>query len=255
MAEENLKVDLEVNEDIEKEEEKQWSEVEEQAIAKGWNPEGVEGKRNLSAEEFLDREEFYSQIHSLKRENKRLAEDISNLNKHQKRIREDERKKVVEELKAAKKLAYAAEDYDKVVEIDEQLAEARAPEVEETKENEAAEAFQEWRSQNTWYDKDIEMREYADMIGRGLFDKSMSPTEFYSKVEKEVKTRFADKFATPTTKRTPVESSTRSKPRNISGFSEKNLSEEERSIMRTVLRNTPGMTKEQYLKEYEALIS
>lgn len=71
----------------------EYSEIELNAIEKGWNPEGVEGKKNLSAEEFLDRQSLYDDLHSLKRQNKRLATDIENINKYQKSIREDERKK------------------------------------------------------------------------------------------------------------------------------------------------------------------
>lgn len=242
---------------VEEEETPEYTETELKAIEKGWNPEGVEGKRNLSAEEFLDREEFYTQIHSLKRENKKLSEDVKNLATYQNRVREDERKKVIEELKAAKKLAYANEDYDKIVEIDEQLAEARTVPVEEQTNDiqvEAKEAFNEFVARNKWYETDADMREYAEIIGRGLFNPQVRPEEFYEKVEKAVKTHFKDKFEPATGKKTtPVEPATRGRGRTpTTKITEKHLSEGERSIMHTVLRNTPGMTKEQYLADYEA---
>jgi len=242
----------------------QYTEAEEEAIRKGWNPEGVEGKRNLSAQEFLDREEFYSQIHSLKRENKKLSEDIKNLSTYQKRVRADERKRVMSELKAAKKLALEAEDYDKVVEIDDEILKARE-EVDDTPtptdttviQEEANRAFQEWLPNNKWYSTDREMREYADRIGAGLFqeDPNRSPSDLFTAVEREVKARYKEKFAPASAKprASAVEGSSRGKPKNSSTLSEKNLSEEERSIMKTVLRTTPGMTKEEYLKELTAL--
>lgn len=89
-AVEEVEVDLsEFRDDYEGEEEQeveqeeqQYSDIEVKAIEMGWNPEGVEGKRNLSAEEFVDRKELYDSIHSLKKQNKRLEEGYEALRKH-----------------------------------------------------------------------------------------------------------------------------------------------------------------------------
>lgn len=54
MAEE-LKIELPEEQGVAEESTPEYSEIELEAIEHGWNPEGVEGKRNLSAEEFLDR--------------------------------------------------------------------------------------------------------------------------------------------------------------------------------------------------------
>ena len=52
MAEEaEFKLDLDVEEPIEATPE--YTEIEQEAMGFGWNPEGVEGKKNLTAEEFV----------------------------------------------------------------------------------------------------------------------------------------------------------------------------------------------------------
>ena len=49
-----------------------YSDVELEAIEHGWNPDGVEGKRNLSAEEFMDRKPLYDKIHATEKKLRRL---------------------------------------------------------------------------------------------------------------------------------------------------------------------------------------
>jgi len=234
------------------ESEPEYSESEQEAIQHGWNPEGVEGKKNLTAEEFMDRKVLYDDLRALKRRNKRLEEKYSALDQHYQHVAQKEREKVIAELKAAKANALAEDDYESVVEIDEKLVEARNVPKAETTQEAANEAFSEWKQENTWYDTDPEMRAYADMIGTGYFSQNDKPDleEVYNFVGKEVRKRFKEKFSEPQKRPNLVEGANkgRSAP-SRSKYSVKDLPEEDRQIMRTLVRSGV-LSEEKYLKEY-----
>jgi hypothetical protein len=226
------------------------SEIEQEALQHGWNPEGVEGKKNLTAEEFMDRKQLYEDLRTIKRRNKRLEEKYDALEKHHKHVSEREREKLLLELKQAKTAALSQDDYAAVVEIDEQLAKARELPTTQDKVD-VNEAFQEWKNDNNWYNSDSEMTEYADIVGAGYFNKhqNVELEEVYKYVSKEVKKRFPEKFESQRPKNTMVEGATRGRTVSKSKYSEKDLPEEDRQIMRTLVRSG-ALTAEQYLKEY-----
>jgi len=246
----------EVVEDI-VEESPEYSDIEAQAIEKGWKPEGVEGKRNLSAEEFLDRQTLYDDLHSVKRKNKRLENDLQNVIKYQDQIRADERKKVMAELKLRKREALDEGDHDRVIEIDEQIAEEREKAKEDKKQSSSSvnEDFEIWVADNSWYNTDDELRAEADVYGEVYWNKNPTKTrdEVYKAVSAYIKRSFSDKFEnTRRSKPAAVDSTNNSGVRKSAKtkYSEKDLSSEERDMMRTILRTTPGMTKEEYLQSY-----
>lgn len=226
----------------------EYSEVEQEAMEHGWNPEGVEGKRNLSAEEFMDRQPLYDDIRSLKKQYRKLNEGYAALQEHHKHVRETERAKLLQQLKAAKKEALEQDNYDAVVELDDKIAEAKVVPEEATNI-----VFEQWVDKNDWYHQDSELKQYADMIGTGYAEQhpNKNPSEIYDYVGEEVRKRFPDKFGNQKrTRPTSVEGASkgsRSTPK--SKYSVKDLPEEARSIMKNIVR-TGAMTEEQYLKEY-----
>lgn len=237
--------------EVEKQEapEPEYSEIEQQAIANGWSPEGVDGKRNLSAEEFMDRKPLYDDIHSQKRKIKRLEEGIEALKQHNKVIAEKEREKAIRELKAAKKVALEEDNYDAVVEIDDRIAEARTSKPEEA----SNEIFNEWVENNTWYSQDVELREYADLIGTAYYTKhpTMSVDKVYEYVAKETKARYPEKFGVERKAQpAPVEGANKGRVgRSKQKYSVRDLPDEHLHIMKSLVRNNV-MSEEEYLKDY-----
>jgi len=236
------------------EEAPEYTEEELSAIDKGWSPEGVEGKKNLSAEEFLDRQGLYDDIHSLKRQNKRLQGDIENINKYQEDIRADERKKVIEDLKRQKVEAMDDGDNHKVVEIEEQLADEREKAKEEIKqEKQSNEDFETWIADNSWYNDDQELRDDADIYGEIYWTKhpEKSREEVYAAVSKHIKRSYSDKF-TNTSRKKPAAVEGGAAPRQAKSktkFTAKDLPSEARSVMKTILR-TSKITEEEFVKDY-----
>lgn len=237
----------------------EYSETELAAIERGWNPEGVEGKRNLSAEEFLDRQKLYDDMRQLKRANKNLQKAFDALQGHHARVREVERKKLLEDLKVKKKIAYEADDVDAILEIDDQIADIKTEEkVNKNKEPVSNAVFETWAEENSWYMDDAELKVAADALGNGYMaahpnaDLEDALEHVTNKIKKLYPDKFEKKSATsskqPPASVTPA-SRSGTKPKSAK-YSEADMPEEDRKIMNTVLRSTKSITKEQYLKEY-----
>lgn len=231
--------------------ESEYTETELEAMEHGWNPEGVEGKRNLTAEEFMDRKPLYDEMHSQRKEIRKLKEGIEAFNKHIKTVEERAKERAIEELKVQKKQALADEDYDTVVELDEKIAETKA--VSEPDPAATNRDFEEWADRNEWYHQNEDMRKYADMIGFGYYQQNRDKpfAEVYSYVTDEVKKRFPDKFQNPNrSKPAPVEGARKGRVKTTAPkYSSKDLPESDREIMRTLIRTT-GMSEDEYLKQY-----
>ena len=231
----------------------EYTEIEVEAMEHGWNPEGVEGKRNLSAEEFMDRKPLYDEIHSTKKQIKRLQEGMDALKAHHEKVAELERAKALDYLKNQKKIALENEDFDAVLDIDDKIAEQKAVTAAAPASNSV---FEAWVEDNGWYNQDSELKEYADMIGNGYAASHPKKplTDIYEYVSKEVKSRFPEKFGnTARSAPSPVEGG--SKRRTTSRkLSARDLPEDDYRIMKTIVR-AGGITEEQYLKEYAELNS
>lgn len=178
-----------------------------------------------------------------------MQEGQEALKKHYEAQLERDRIKLINELKAAKKAALESENYDAVIDIDDQIAETQA----QAQKPATNEAFIDWVENNEWYNTDPEMREYADMMGSGYYSNhpNKSVSEVYKYVADEVKKRFPEKFGgNPARQRpSPVEGAAKGRQSTSKQYSEKDLPEQDRQIMNTIVRSG-AMTKQEYLKQY-----
>ena len=223
----------------------EYSEVEQEAMAIGWRPEGVEGKKSLSAEEFIDRKPIYDDIRSLKKAHRKDRETLEAMKGMMDGIREQERSRAIEELNAQKKRALEEENFDNVIAIDEKIAKQR---VQETPKRNVD--FEEWVEKNEWYSEDPEMKDYADLIGDGYSRKhpDKSPSEVYQYVSSEAKKRFPDYFE-PKQRSNPVEGARRGRAGGTS-LSSRDLNETERGIMKTLIRDGVFKNESEFMKQY-----
>lgn len=240
------------------------STIEDRAREQGWKPkEEFEGDASkwVSAETFVAKGELIDRIEQLGKKLKDSDKTIAMLKEHHAKVKETEFKKAVEFLKQQKKQAYESGDVDKILELDDKIAEVRETQkaqkqqdqVDETPESHPA--FQSWVSENKWYESDSEMRADADAFGeayaRNNTDKT--PQEVLEYVSKKIKKAYPEKFTNPNrNKPTGVESGSG----NRQGSSRDNftLTEEEAKVMNTFVRNGV-MTKEEYLSEVKRMRS
>jgi hypothetical protein len=240
------------------EEEDEPSDIEKEAISKGWRPEGVKGKRPLSAEEFLDRESFYDRIHRLEKQNESLRGTVDEMASQHSKIAQTERENLIKELKEQKKLALAEEDYDKVIDIDDQLAETRedtAPQKETPVENAPNPEFASWQSRNQWYDQrsNPELFEEATTLGYAYQARNpnAAPSDIFDYVEKTIKRMHPEEFEEGGGRRKPAVEGSRTPTKRKRGprkYTKKDLNDNQRRVMNTYVKRGV-MTEDEYISE------
>ena len=153
--------------------------IEDRAREQGWRPvEEFEGDKSkwVSAETFVAKGELINKIESLGKELKNTKKAMAMLQDHHKQVKEAEFTRAVNFLKQQKKQAYEQGDVDKIMELDEQIAEVKETQKKQSElinqqENEIHPNFTRWVSNNAWYQNDNELREAADAIGLSHADR------------------------------------------------------------------------------------
>lgn len=260
MAEKDTELD---NEELDNEEEEEYSEVEQEAMKLGWDPnfEGNEHKRAISAEEFVDRQRLYDDLRKRGKENQRLQKAVEELRQSHQVIAGQAYKRAKRELENEKRTAYEEGDTTRALEIDKEMRELDEDQkkVESGSEsNEATQAaFDSFREENPWYDKDPELRGYADMIGTGIVNMNPEraqndPESFFEEVAAQVRGRFPEKFETGGGRKKRAGNSVEGdKPGGKAGKkrSIKDLPEEAREVAKRVVE-TGVMTEAEYVADY-----
>lgn len=236
----------------------QFSEIEQQAMAQGWVPEDQykgPGKWR-SAEDFLDRGEFFKKIEAQNNKLKTQEQIINELKKHYENVQKTEFKRALETLKAEKKAALVDGDPDAVIEIDDRIASLR-------EEQRAAESNQNnvqvdttpnplfiaWVGRNPWYNHNRAMKVFADDIGNKMALAGSSPDEILGEVERRIKKEFPEQFTNPNRdKPGAVESGGSKGSQRKDTFQ---LTDEETRVMNRFVR-AGVLTKEQYIADIKA---
>ena len=179
------------------------------------------------------------------------------LQEHHSKVREVEYNKALQELKTLQKKHLEEGNSDGYLETTELLTDLKAEQKAREVINEQATQqeqpsvdprFVAWVGRNIWYEKDDEMRQFADAIGTGYakVHPDTNPEEVLKYVSVQVKARFPHKFKNPN-RDNPGTVGT-SDTSNTSNSKSLQLSEDEKRVMNTFIRNNV-MTKEEYLAE------
>ena len=172
-----------------------------------WVADGKDEDAWRPAKEFVDRGELYKSIHSTKRELKQTQAALGALQKHHAYVFEKAQKAALEELKREKRIAIKNEDFQKLEEVEESIEELteqqKTEALEFQKEQQTVQTqpdvhpdFAAWQSDNAWYTKDDELRDYADFKGIRYTQNNpgIAPQKVLEYVTKEVKKQFPEKF-------------------------------------------------------------
>lgn len=234
----------------------EYSEVELAAMENGWKPrdeyEGDPAKWR-SAELFMELKPFYEKIEKQSKLLKQNEKNFQQIAKDMQLVRAQAYEKAVADLKAARKDAQYDGNFEQVDLINDQLdnlKEARRLQEQQAQQQEPQvnSDFESWQNRNTWYNRDEDLRDWADARGVRLHQNGMTPDEVLAKLEQEVKQKFPEKFTNPNRERAAAVSSgvpsKRPAKADTSG-----MTQEERRIMDTIVRSGV-MTQEEYLKQY-----
>lgn len=246
--------------------------IEQQAKAQGWVPEEEfrgDLERWVDAETFVKRGEEIQPV--LRERNREMAGEITQLR--------SDLKVVTSHIKNVEQRAYdrAKQEYeDKVQALDGEAIEAvqegdtakyqmiqtkksnlKQPQ-EPKAEPQANPGFEPWVNQNPWYNTDIEMRSYAEMIGPGVaasLPPGSSDTDMYNRITEEVKKRFPYKFENPKKNKQTVEGDTAEPVSKTGGKKFGDLPAAAKKSYERMRKNFEmqghQFTKEDYLAEYD----
>ena len=237
----------------------QTNSYEDQAKEQGWKPkEEYEGDPDKwrPAKEFVERGELFSKIDSMGKDLKETRKALKMLQEHHSKVKETEFKNALTELKALQKKHLEEGNSDAYLETTELLTDLKTEQkareiVTEQTPQTPDPRFLTWVGENKWYEKDREMRDYADTLGAGYAQRNpnLEPEEVLQYVTAQVKNRFKDKFVNPN----------RSKPNSVEGASAPaankgsfELTEDERKVMNTFVR-AGVMSKEEYIAQVKAM--
>lgn len=228
--------------------------LEDRARAMGWRPqEEWEGAPEewIDAKEYVGRKPLFDHMSVMRRELKETQKALRALTEHHQKVRENEYKRAIEDLKSAKKAAFDAGDTDKIVEIDDKLTDIKAQAIAQEKAdqqpvNRVHPNFIAWVERNSWYAQNPELRAKADEIGTGhaLMHPDKSPDEVLEYVEREIKKSFRN----PNKDRPSAVDGASNKEKPAGSKSTVVLTEQEEAVMKTLVRNGV-MTKEEYMTE------
>lgn len=236
---------------------------ESEAREQGWKPQDeYEGDPNKwrPAKEFVERGELFGKIDSLGKELKDTKKALKMLQEHHSKVKETEYNRAVTELKTLQKKHLEEGNSDEYLKTTELLtdlkAEQKAREVLGQQQAEAAKnqvdpRFVQWQEKNSWYNKDQDMRQFADTLGLGYAQANpgIDPDDVLEYVSKQVKLAFRDKFENPNrTKPSAVEGSSNATPKK----DEVQLTDDERRVMNTFVRQGI-MTKDEYIAQVKAM--
>lgn len=232
---------------------------EQQAKEQGWKPkEEYQGDPSKwrPAKEFLDRGELFSKIDTLGRELKETKKALQMLQEHHSKVREVEYNKAVAELKNLQKKHLEEGNSDGYLETTELLTDLKAEQkarevvkeqIPQEPQNTVDPRFIQWVNRNTWYEKDDEMRQFADAIGTGYAKThpDTNPEEVLRYVSVQVKARFPNKFVNPNRNNPGTVGTSDTQGSRSTQFQ---MTEEEKRVMNTFIRQGI-MTKDDYISE------
>lgn len=241
----------------------EYSDSELKALDHGWKPkEDFDGDDTkwVDANEFNRRGELFEKIDVLNRENKETKKALKMLQEHHTKVRDTEYTRALTNLKAEKKSAYEEGNADRLIELDDEIADVKAAQKVEQQAvqqqvNQPDPRFTQWVERNSWYAQDTELRSFADAAGTSYANANPNkdPSEVLDYVTSKIKKAFPEKFTNPN----------RNKPSNVEGGSPTSnsnggkkssyqLTEDESRVMNTFVRQGI-MTKEEYIDQLKQI--
>lgn len=247
--------------------------VEDRAAQYGWKPfDDWDGDPNewVGPEAFLVKGEMIQQLRAKDKEMKQIKKTVDQLAEHNRKISEIEYNKALKKLQQDKKRAYEDEDFDKVVEIDDQINEFKQNKDELTGNVPAAEEngnpdFEQWVQQpeNQWYVNNNKLRRYADAVAVEYAQKNPNASfdEVAQIAAEETKDAFPDEFeGTSRRRRGPKTNEPMSRkgntpraPRNRRKASVRDLDDEQRAIAKRFVKAGVFKNEQEYVDQLAEL--
>ena len=234
------------------------TETELKALESGWVPkEEFQGEEHkwVEAGEFLRRGELFKKIEDQSKQLKDVRSALNEMKKLHGQVREVEYKRALDTLKAQKKAALLDGDADAVMAAEERidLVKEQVKQLQAEPANVQSDSgaehpeFVAWTEQNNWYKTSTPMKAFADALGQELSRAGNSPSEVLKKVAAEVRKEFPTKFRNPNQEKAGAVDN--GSARGTGGSTKFTLSDDERRIMNTFIRQGVFKTEKEYTDE------
>lgn len=247
--------------------------IEDKAMDKGWRPEDEwtgEADAWRPAKEFLDRGELMDRISDQTRQLRGQKDELETvkvalkeMGTHNSKIAEKEYDKAMLDLKSLKVQAMEIDDYEQIVEVDEQIQELKQAKKEVVAAPEAAPQeshpeIESWMAENQWYGRDVIMRGAADSISQEYMNMNPgsrdNPKDVLQYVEKVMREEFPHKFGDkPTQRRRPAATSEVGEPMARSSgkakYTARDMNGMQKKICRTFIEAGAFKTEQDYVDQ------
>ena len=273
MEEENVEENVDIEEDVDTDiDEDVDTDVEDRARRMGWVKEdNFKGDKDrwVSAEKFLERGEtelpimrermkkLDGTVVGLKNTISSMKKTFGDFREYQKGLSEKAYSKALKDI--TKKQRLAAEDgdletFDKMEEEKSNLT-LDIPEYVDDRRSESEEEFDDWLVENKWFNKNKKLRNYAAKMSEFISDETgLTGIDLYNEVKKETQDRYPEDFEennAPRRRRsTMVISDGETKPKSKKQTFG-NLPASAKKACGRFIKDIPGFTKEEFLKNYE----
>lgn len=230
------------------------------ATLQGWTDKDSykgEPERWKTAKQFVEDGNKHATI--LKERNKRLVDQVSELQSTMTQLVEDQGKqkekavkKAIDELKIQKAEAINESDGEKVNQIDEEIDRLKEESKPEAPANNAE--FNTWLAENNWYETDLELKGEANMLAKAYIDAGSFKTmqEVYKAVTRKIKREFPDRFENPNKKEpSAMSEGSHTKTSSKAGKSYSDLPGDAKKACDRFIKTIPNFTVEKYLETYE----
>lgn len=242
---------------------------EREAMSQGWDPD-YDGPNKRTAREFIDRGSFIKRISEQGKQLADMQKKLDFIMQREQEVKKAAAEEAIKALKLKKQMAIEDRDGAAVIEIDEQLDNAKQILKEASKdvsksaaveEEEIPQEFRSWVDTNKWYEEDPEMRAVAEAIGRVYMDKHPNlkdPSKVLDHIEKSMKERYprSQYFNNPARSRqVAVEGGNRRRGSNRGGpeHSTSDLDSVEQEVMRNMIRVGKVKDEKTYIQSLEAV--
>lgn len=233
------------------------------AMDKGWRPkEEWQGDPDewVDAREFNLREPIFAQLALTKRQLKEQQKVIDDLKAFTKRTEQVAYDRALETLRQEKKAALEAGDADKLLDIDDKIADIKTEQAlakraqQEAPQAEVNPEWTAWVHKNPWYQVNPDLHDQADAMGIAYAksNPTKSPQDVLKYVEQEIKKANPHLFSNPARNRPSAVDSGNKSMRGNNTADDIQLSEDEQRVMNRFIRNGV-MTKDEYIASIKKL--
>lgn len=234
------------------------SDIEAEALEMGWRPlDQFKGDKSnfIDAAEFVRRGKEF--VPFLKANNAKLEKEVQGLKKTLKQFGEFHTKveqrayeRALKDLEQRQAEAVEANDLAEVRAVTKEIADLTAEVKAGAKEapQDDAEAFDEWKEANPWFEKDKVLRGAAIAIADEIKGDYPDPIKQRAEIAKRIKAEFPEKFTNPRRQQAAAVEGAERGPRT-SGKTYADLPADAKAFCDELVRNKV-ITKEQYVKDF-----